>query len=164
MRAVKPLKSQTVPRLLPSQRPLPRPIQLHPRLPKREPLTEREYYTYPHGNTSSAPTDGNHNGTNINITNGGSSGGDTHHGGSATNAFIWYYIGYVAQNSNGGGNYHTNNYYSGNVPGVGAPLRGGSDTIPNKGTVYQGLPSSGGSFTDSYRAARAKPACRTVKL
>ena len=114
---------------------------------------------------TSAPTDGNNGGINININNGGSSGGDTHHGGSATNAFIWYYIGYMwAQNSNGGGTTYSNNYYSGNVPGVGAPLRGGSDTIPNKGTVYQGLPSSGGSFTDSYRAARAKTGVQNGKV
>lgn len=114
---------------------------------------------------TSAPTDGNNGGTNINISNSGSSGGDAHHGGSATNAFIWYYIGYMwAQNSNGSGTTYTNNYYSGNVPGVGAPLRGGSDTIPNKGTVYQGLPSSGGSFTDSYRAARAKTGVQNGKV
>ena len=94
------------------------------------------------------------------------SGGDSHNGGGGGNPFIWYYIGYMmSQNSNGGGSYaYTGGYNNGNVPSVGASLHGGSNTAPQKGTVYQGLPSTGGSFADSYRSARAKAGMKDGKV
>lgn len=65
----------------------------------------------------------------------------------------------------GGGSYaYTGGYNNGNVPSVGASLHGGSNTVPQKGIVYQGLPSSGGSFTDSYRSARVKAGMKDGKV
>ena len=69
----------------------------------------------------------------------------THHSGS--NAFLWYYLGrQSAANSNGA----SSNY----IPRVGEKLSGGSTTRPSNGTVYSGVPSSGGGFEDSYRSAK----------
>lgn len=69
----------------------------------------------------------------------------THHNGS--NAFLWYYLGHQsAANSNGA----SSNY----IPRVGEKLSGGSTTRPSNGTVYSGVPSSGGGFEDSYRSAK----------
>lgn len=117
----------------------------------------------PSASPTSSPSN-NNGGTNVNINNGG--GGDTHGGNSGTNMFIWYYIGYMmGQNNNGGGGYsYSNSHYNGNVPAVGSSLYGGSTSMPNKGTVYQGVPSSGGSFADSYRAAKAKAGVKDGKV
>lgn len=69
----------------------------------------------------------------------------THHSGS--NAFLWYYLGrQSAANSNG-----ASASYS---PRVGEKLSGGSTSRPSNGTVYSGVPSSGGGFEDSYRNAK----------
>lgn len=69
----------------------------------------------------------------------------THHSGS--NAFLWYYLGrQSAANSNGASASY--------IPRVGEKLSGGSTTRPSNGTVYSGVPSSGGGFEDSYRNAK----------
>ena len=69
----------------------------------------------------------------------------THHSGS--NAFLWYYLGrQSAANSNGASASY--------IPRVGEKLSGGSTTRPANGTVYSGVPSSGGGFEDSYRNAK----------
>lgn len=69
----------------------------------------------------------------------------THHSGS--NAFLWYYLGrQSAANSNGASASY--------IPRVGEKLSGGSTSRPSNGTVYSGVPSSGGGFEDSYRNAK----------
>lgn len=92
--------------------------------------------------SESASSDSSHSSSSSGTSN---SSTTTHHSGS--NAFLWYYLGrQSAANSNGA----SSNY----IPRVGEKLSGGSTTRPSNGTVYSGVPSSGGGFEDSYRSAK----------
>lgn len=96
--------------------------------------------------SDSSSSSSSHSGSSGSGSSGSSnSSTTTHHSGS--NAFLWYYLGrQSAANSNGASASY--------VPRVGEKLSGGSTTRPSNGTVYSGVPSSGGGFEDSYRNAK----------
>lgn len=102
----------------------------------------------PSGSASSdsSSSSSSHSGSSGSGSSGSSnSSTTTHHSGS--NAFLWYYLGrQSAANSNGASASY--------IPRVGEKLSGGSTTRPSNGTVYSGVPSSGGGFEDSYRSAK----------
>lgn len=96
--------------------------------------------------SDSSSSSSSHSGSSGSGSSGSSnSSTTTHHSGS--NAFLWYYLGrQSAANSNGASASY--------IPRVGEKLSGGSTTRPSNGTVYSGVPSSGGGFEDSYRNAK----------
>lgn len=96
--------------------------------------------------SDSSSSSSSHSGSSGSGSSGSSnSSTTTHHSGS--NAFLWYYLGrQSAANSNGASASY--------IPRVGEKLSGGSMTRPSNGTVYSGVPSSGGGFEDSYRNAK----------
>lgn len=96
--------------------------------------------------SDSSSSSSSHSGSSGSGSSGSSnSSTTTHHSGS--NAFLWYYLGrQSAANSNGASASY--------IPRVGEKLSGGSTSRPSNGTVYSGVPSSGGGFEDSYRNAK----------
>lgn len=96
--------------------------------------------------SDSSSSSSSHSGSSGSGSSGSSnSSTTTHHSGS--NAFLWYYLGrQSAAYSNGASASY--------IPRVGEKLSGGSTTRPSNGTVYSGVPSSGGGFEDSYRNAK----------
>ena len=58
-------------------------------------------------------------------------------------SYHWYYVGgYGSSSSNR------------TVPSVGSRVEGGSYSKPSNGTVYSGVPTSGGSYESSYKSAK----------
>lgn len=57
--------------------------------------------------------------------------------------FAWFYLGSRLAGSGG------------SVPAVGQRLSQGTTSRPSNGTIYSGIPSDGGSFSSSYKAAKS---------